>query len=88
MSYKNKTFQLPIENVISQRLKLQSTQNALLREFHLSAPSLSYLSAFANSIDQLPEFKRLSILEILGGKVNIKKTAKYLKDLKNGKVKV
>lgn len=73
---------MKIEDVINQRLKMQSTQNLLEKEFGIKEFSKGTVVTFVTSdLKNLPENKQKRFILTLGGPANYKKTLSFIESL-------
>lgn len=74
-----------LENVINQRLKLQTTQRQLA-EYGIELSSAQGLKSarFAKTWNKLEEKQQWSLINIIGGYANRKITTEYLREILEG----
>ncbi len=79
---KTKNKQMKIEDVIEQRLNMQSNQKLLAAEFAIVDFQLDKIvkSVYFN-YPFLKEEKKKKLINTLGGQANYRKTKKYLEDI-------
>lgn len=79
--YKSNLPSKSIKEIVAERLRLQSTQRALERQFGLFIPSVIYLESLGDAFKSLTEDKQRDFITILGGQVNYNKTLSFFNDL-------
>ncbi len=72
---------MKIEDVISQRLKLQSTQKILENDFGIKDFSKSTIINFITNLKTYTDKERQKFIITIGGPANFKKTKSYLESL-------
>ena len=85
MNYKTRYHhKIDIENVINQRLKLQNVQRSLTSLHVQGLTDASQLKSykFIDFFNEMETDKQKSLLVILGGPANLKKTNDFIKGLK------
>lgn len=75
-----KKIEISIENVIKDRLNLQSNQRILLNEFNIKNPAVIFnnINNVTESYKRWNEEKQKKFLITLGGKINFNKTKKFI----------
>lgn len=71
-----------LEKVIEARLKLQSTQKELEKLLNVDISTINELlsTKFFSKFNALSEENKKTVLGVIGGKVNIKETNKYVNE--------
>ena len=72
---------MKIEDIITQRLKLQSTQKVLEAEFGINDFSNTNITNYLDGLSNLPEKRQKKFITTLGGPANYKKTLSYIQTL-------